>query len=138
VVFRMLAIRTSVALGLSFAASCAKVPSGALGTPAEIARTEIPRLESRAAFDLDCPIAEITLSTLNASTSAAGNVPSEVGAQGCGRRTVYVRSGAVDENSPYDETWLRSGGATRGRDDPPKAPASSSASAPPASAPRRP
>jgi hypothetical protein len=57
------------------------------------------KLRTRAAFDLDCPEDQLSLTDLDQSTS---------GAAGCGRRASYL--GIC---SGFACTWVRQGGADR-------------------------
>lgn len=45
---------------------------------------------SRAAFELECPKNELTMTPLSAQNYGLSNAPISQGVQGCGRRAVYV------------------------------------------------
>jgi hypothetical protein len=105
----------AVALSLVVLPACATVRSGEFDIPATFAQMEFPKLKGRATFDLDCPLAELTIRTLNVYVTPGGNMPSEVGVLGCGRKAVYVwgRTRADNSGPAADEAWRPNGPVTR-------------------------
>lgn len=67
------------------------VKSGVFGIDQDYVDRDFPQLKRRAAFNLNCPEDQISLVTLAAVPEFQANRPTQVGADGCGHRAVYVK-----------------------------------------------
>ena len=62
--------------------------------PSDVERS-FAAVRNRASFEFDCPKDQLTLTVLNTSSDSI----SQIGATGCGHKSVYVRM-------PNTDTWL--------------------------------
>lgn len=107
-------------LSLPFAFSlwgCAQIPSGPFMVQRVYTERSFDLIGNRAAFELHCPKEQIHLVTLNVMKDFGGDIPTQVGAEGCGQRAVYISvrnqgwimNTSTEQNRP-SETADRSGG----------------------------
>lgn len=68
------------------------IKSGAFTLKKDYADRAFELITNRAEFELDCPKNQLSLVTLNIIPDIGGDVPSQVGVSGCGRRGVYIKS----------------------------------------------
>lgn len=71
------------------------IQSGAFTLNKPYAEHSFALITNRAVFELGCPKEQLRVTTLNVQPNIGGDIPSQVGVEGCGQRAVYVyQSGA--------------------------------------------
>jgi hypothetical protein len=85
-------MRRTLVLLLSLAGCGPTIQSGAFTVKKYYAERSFAVISNRAAFELGCPKDQLRLVTLNVVPDIGGDLPSQVGVEGCGQRAVYVQA----------------------------------------------
>jgi hypothetical protein len=70
--------------------SCATIQSGGFTVREGFTEDAFEKVKGRATFDLDCPKEKLELVVLGTGLALGGDVPTQIGASGCGHKAVYV------------------------------------------------
>lgn len=111
-------MRYLIVLLLAFSGCGPTIQSGAFTLKKKYAEHSFELITNRAAFELGCPKEQLRLVTLNVHRDIGGDLPSQVGVDGCGQRAVYVHqfggSGWVMNTESTQQQAPQSNTANRG------------------------
>ena len=81
--------------GVLLTSCLASVQSGAFKVHKGTFEDDSAKVRERATFEMDCPKDQIELVVLDVSTDLYNNnYPKQIGATGCGKKAIYVRTGS--------------------------------------------